>query len=118
VRVDEAREHGLSAEIHLSNAGRGEIHDVGIFPNGKEPAARNGHRFRNGFDRIHGHNVTVMENQVRLFLIEREKRERSKRAKEFAASRTIGHRASLGVAEDWKVLTTKAGRSQPFTREG
>jgi len=100
VSVDEAREHGLSAEIHFSNARRREVHDVCVFSHGKESAAGNGHCFRNRFSGIHGHDVAVVKDQVRFFLFEREKRESSKRAEEFAASRFVGNNASLALAED------------------
>ena len=100
VGVDETREHGLYAEIHLSNAGCGEIQDIGVFSNGKEPAARNSHRFLGWLGRIHRHHMAVVEDQVRLFLFEREKREGGKRAEKLAASRAIGHSASVSATQD------------------
>ncbi len=89
VGVDEARQHGLSAEIHLSNAGRREIQDVGIFPNGKESAPCDCNSFCNRLGGIHRHDVAVMQNEFRFFLFQGKEREGSKRAEEFSARRFV-----------------------------
>jgi hypothetical protein len=105
--IDESREHGLSGEIDFSNAGCRETQDVGAFSNSEESIVCNGHCFRNWFRWIHGHDMAVMEDEVRLFLFEREERESSKRAEKFASSRPIDHRASLAWLKNEADATTR-----------
>ena len=73
VRVDEARQHGLSTEIDLSNAGSREIHHVRFFPNGEKSATRYSYSFCNQLGGIHRHDVAVMQNEFRFFLFEGKK---------------------------------------------
>ncbi len=80
VGINEARQHGLSAEVHLSNAGRREIHHVGVFPNGEKSATRYGYSLRNRVGQIHRHDVAVMKDQVRLFLFKWKERKSGNRA--------------------------------------
>src|SRR6266481_2543973 len=91
VGVDEARQNGLTTEIDLSNAGGRKIHNVGVFPDREKSAARYGNSFCNRLSGIHGHDVAVMENQVRFFLLEGKKRDSSKRAEKFTASCSVSH---------------------------
>jgi len=62
VGIDETRQHGLSPEIHLSNAGRRKIHHVRVFANREKSASRNGDSLRDRIRRIHRDHVAVMED--------------------------------------------------------
>src|SRR5882762_6350694 len=94
VRVDETWQHGLSAEIDLSNARRREIHHVRIFANCEKPAMRYRHSFSNRVGWIHRHDVAVMQNEFRFFLFEWKERESGNRAYKPTASRSLSHCAS------------------------
>src|SRR5881396_1336016 len=100
VGVNEPRQHSHSAKIHLSNARSREIHHIRVFPNGEKSASRYGYSFRNRLSRIHCHDVAVMQNEFWFFLFERKKRKSSKRAEEFAASRSVCHSASSCLNDD------------------
>src|SRR5229473_5906713 len=98
--VDEAGQNCLSTQIDLSNAGSRKIHHVRIFPNSEKSAPRYRDSLRDWISRIHRHDVAVMQNNVRFFLLKRKKREGSKRAEKFAAIRPNGHSTPLSLAED------------------
>src|SRR5260370_34270781 len=94
VRVDEARHHGLSTEIDLSNAGSREIHHVRVFPNGEKSATRYSYSFCNRLGGIHRHDGAVLQNGVRFFLFGGEKGGGGNRAYETTARRSGRHKAS------------------------
>jgi hypothetical protein len=80
VGIDEARQCRLSAKIYPSNTRSSQIHYVIVFPNSEKSAARYGYSFGDWLHWIHRHDVAVVEDQIRFFLIEWEERESSKRA--------------------------------------
>src|SRR5437868_3533531 len=83
MRVDKTRSNGLSAEIDLLGPSTGKIQHVRITADGKKPAARNSHCLRAWFLVIHRQDVSVVQNQIRLLLLQRKKRKRSKCAEKF-----------------------------------
>src|SRR5207302_5926140 len=80
MRVNKSRRNGFAAEVDLLGSGAGKIHDLGIAAHGKKPVTDNRHGLSVRPAVIHGEDVPVVEDQVRLFLLQRKERKRSERA--------------------------------------
>jgi hypothetical protein len=89
VSINEPRKDRFTAEIEFAGSHVSKIQHVRIASDREKSAAGNGHSLSAGFSAVHGENIGVVQDEVRLLLFEREERKRSKRAEKFAARRFV-----------------------------
>src|SRR5215467_301720 len=90
MRVDETWSDGLSAKVSFADAGTRKIQHIGVAAHGKKSVACNGDGLCARLLVIHRQDISVVKNQLRLFLFHWEQRKRSQRADEFAARGSSG----------------------------
>src|SRR5262249_6230202 len=112
MRIDEARSDRFSAEVNLADVGASKIQHIGIAAHGEKSATRNCHGLRARLPVIHGQDIAVVKNQLRLFLFEREHRQCSKRAKKIAARWSGRHVRPLRNCKNAAHATPPAAQRQ------
>src|SRR5215472_1639671 len=95
MRIDETRRDRLSSEVDFLGSCAGEIQNVRIAADCKKLVPRNRHGLRARIFVIQGQDVAVIENQVRLFLLQRKERKRRKGSKKLPARSPIVHSGPL-----------------------
>lgn len=91
MRVNETRCDRFPAKIYFLGGSTPEIQHVCVASYGKKPVARNCHGLRPRLLVIHGQNISVIENEVRLFLFQGKQRNRSHCAEKLPARSSIVH---------------------------
>jgi hypothetical protein len=89
VSINEARKDRFTAEIEFAGSRAGKIQNVRIASDREKSAAGNGHSLSAGFSAVHGENIGVVQDEIRLLLFERKKGKGSEGAKKFAARRFV-----------------------------
>src|SRR5207253_1076184 len=73
VRIDEARQHRLSAQVNFLRLAGGKRQHFVIRSDRKKSSARNRHRLRSRLPRIDRPEVSVVENKFRVGAVDRKK---------------------------------------------
>src|SRR5215472_9594310 len=99
---------------------------VRITTHGEKSVSPNGHGLGAWLSVIHGQDISVVEDQIRFLLFEREKRKRRKGAEEFAARSSTVHshplqevrrnRAHATTAEPERQRTSYTGKTSELSR--
>src|SRR5215467_1867411 len=67
VGIVETRKHGLESKVDLARAGRRQGQHVSVRADGQKSRAADGHGLSSRLGWIHGPDVSVVENDFRLF---------------------------------------------------
>jgi hypothetical protein len=85
VSINEARKNRFATEIEFAGSRAGKIQNVGITSNREKSSTGDGHSLGAWLPTVHGENIAVVQDEIRLLLFEGEEGKSGKRAEEFAA---------------------------------
>src|SRR5215813_15316021 len=91
VGIVETRKHGLEGKVDLARAGGGQRQHVSVRAYSEKSSAADGHGLSSRLGWIHGPDVSVVENDFRLFRAHERQRQQAAYTLQEMASREWGH---------------------------
>src|SRR5262249_20288340 len=94
MRIVEARKHGLESEVNFARACSGQGQHLSVRADGEKSRASDGHGLSSRLGWVDGPDVSVVQNDFRLFYARERQRQQAAHTLQEMPSREWGHRDS------------------------